>query len=310
MAEGKFERIGVVGAGTIGASWAAWFLGQGFDVVVTDPAPGSRERIMATIRRCWPVVEKIGLAEGASLDRLTILPEGSLALDGVDFVQESGPEDVALKRDLYARLDAALPPDVIIASSSSGLKMSDVQSACAHPERCVIGHPFNPPHIVPLVEVVGGRSTAPATIEAAIAFYRSIGKYPIRLNKEVTGHIANRLQGAVWREALHLVLEGVASAADVDDALSQGPGLRWALMGPSLTFHLGGGEGGISHFLKHLGGPVQTWWDDLGSPNLTPETLPRIEAAIREEAGDRSMAELAARRDAFLVGLLALKASL
>lgn len=310
MTTRKIERVGVVGAGTIGASWAAWFLGQGFDVVVTDPAPGSRERIEATIRRFWPVVEKIGLAEGASLDRLTILPEGSLALDGVDFVQESGPEDVALKRELYARLDAVLPPDVIIASSSSGLKMSDVQGACAHPERCVIGHPFNPPHIVPLVEVVGGRSTDPATIEAAMAFYRSIGKYPIRLNKEVTGHIANRLQGAVWREALHLVLEGVASAADVDEALSQGPGLRWALMGPSLTFHLGGGEGGIGHFLKHLGGPVQTWWDDLGSPNLTPETLPLIEAAIREEAGDRSMAELAARRDAFLVGLLALKASL
>lgn len=310
MAKREVRRIGVVGAGTIGASWAAWFLGRGLDVVATDPAPGSEARIAATVRRFWPIVEQMGLAPGASLDRLTIVPDGALALDGVDFVQESGPEEVGLKRDLFARLDAVLPPDVIIASSSSGLKMSDVQGACAHPGRCVIGHPFNPPHIVPLVEVVGGRTTDEATIEAAIEFYRSIGKYPIRLKKEVTGHIANRLQGAVWREALHLVLSGVADAAAVDDALCQGPGLRWALMGPSLTFHLGGGEGGIGHFLKHLGGPVQSWWDDLGAPDLTPETIPLIEAAILEEVAGRSTAELAARRDAFLVGLLALKARL
>lgn len=310
MTRKTIRTVGVVGAGTIGASWAAWFLARGLDVVVSDPAPGSEERVPAMVRRFWPVVEAMGLDEGASLDRLKVIPGGALDLDGVDFVQESGPEAVDLKRDLFARLDAVLPPDVIIASSSSGLEMSAVQGACAHPERCVIGHPFNPPHIVPLVEVVGGRQTSEETIVAAIDFYRAIGKHPIRLNKEVIGHIANRLQGAVWREALHLVLTGVASAADVDDALSQGPGLRWALMGPSLTFHLGGGEGGISHFLKHLGGPVQTWWDDLGSPNLTPETIPLIEAAIREEAGDRTTAELAARRDKFLVGLLKLKAEL
>ncbi|TBW38761.1 3-hydroxyacyl-CoA dehydrogenase [Siculibacillus lacustris] len=304
------KRIGVVGAGTIGASWAAYFLARGLDVVATDPAPGSRERILEMVHRFWPVLEAMGLDAGASLDRLTITPDGALDLDGVDFVQESGPEREDLKIDLFRRLDAVLPADVVIASSSSGLKISNVQSACAHPERCLIGHPFNPPHIIPLVEVVAGRQTGDAAMQAAIDFYRAIGKHPIRLNKEVTGHVANRLQGAVWREALHLVLTGVASAADVDDAMSYGPGMRWALMGPSLTFHLGGGEGGIGAFLKHLGGPVQSWWDDLGHPDLTPETIALVEAAILEEVAGRSTAELAARRDKFLLGLMRLKAEL
>lgn len=307
MGSGRIERIGVVGAGTIGASWAAYFLARGLEVVVSDPAPGAHAAVLEKIHRFWPILERTGLTPGASLDRLTITENGALDLDGVDFVQESGPEREDLKIDLFRRLDALLPPEVVIASSSSGLFISHVQSACAHPERCLIGHPFNPPHIIPLVEVVAGKQTGAAAMQTAMDFYRAIGKHPIRLNKEVTGHVANRLQGALWREALNLVLEGVASAADVDDAVAYGPGMRWALMGPSMTFHLGGGEGGIGAFLDHLAGPVQSWWDDLGAPNLTPETIAKVRAAILEEAGDRPVAELAKRRDEFLIGLIELK---
>lgn len=309
MAYGAVKRVGVVGAGTIGASWAAYFLARSLDVVVSDPAPNAREAILEKIHRFWPILERTGLTPGASLDRLTITKDGALDLDGVDFVQESGPERVDLKRDLFRRLDAVLPPEVVIASSSSGLMISKVQGACVHPERCLIGHPFNPPHIIPLVEVVGGTATAPEAMERAIDFYRAIGKRPIRLEKEVTGHVANRLQAALWREALHLVLSGVASAADVDDAVAYGPGMRWALMGPSLTFHLGGGDGGISAFLAHLGGPVQSWWDDLGAPNLTPQTIAEVEAAILAEVGDRSVADMARQRDDFLIELVKLKAA-
>ena len=190
---------------------------------------------------------------------------------GAEFVQESAPEREGMKRALLARLDAVLDPAIVIASSSSGLLMSRVQTDCRHPERCVIGHPFNPPHLVPLVEVVGGEKTGSRAIEQALAFYTVIGKQPIHIRREVPGHVANRLQAALWREALHLVAEGVASVADVDTAISAGPGLRWALMGPHLTFHLAGGVGGIDHFLDQFAAPMSSWWETLGNPTLTPE---------------------------------------
>jgi carnitine 3-dehydrogenase len=197
---------------------------------------------------------------------------------------------------------------MVIASSSSGLLMSRIQSDCRHPERCVIGHPFNPPHLVPLVEVVGGDRTAPWAVERALAFYAAIGKQPIHIRKRGPGHVANRLQAALWREAVHLVAEGVASVADVDTAISAGPGLRWALMGPHLTFHLAGGTGGIAHFLDQFAGPMTDWWQDLGNPVLTPELRERLAAGIAEEAAGRDVTQLEARRDRFLVELLALKA--
>jgi len=212
-----------------------------------------------------------------------------------------------VKIALFALLDAALPLETIIASSSSGLLISRIQSGCAHPERCVIGHPFNPPHLMPLVEVVGGNQTSPDTIARTMAFYREIGKYPIHIRAEVTGHIANRLQAALWREAIHLVDTGVASVADVDAAVAYGPGLRWALMGPSLTFHLGGGEGGMEHFMAHLAGPMQTWWDALGSPALTPERQQKIIDGVAEATAGRGVPDLASERDALLVELLKLK---
>jgi len=222
-----------------------------------------------------------------------------------EFVQESGPEREDLKIELFRTLDAAVPPETVIASSSSGLLMSRIQDGCRHPERCVIGHPFNPPHLIPLVEVVGGGRTAPEAVARAQAFYRQIGKEPIHVRKEVKGHIANRLQAALWREAVHLLADGVASVADIDKAIAFGPGLRWAFMGPNTTFHLAGGEGGMAHFLAHLGTPMESWWADLGAPRLTPEIRTRIVEGVAEAVGGRSIPELAADRDRRLLAILA-----
>jgi 3-hydroxyacyl-CoA dehydrogenase len=241
---------------------------------------------------------------GASADALRFEPDLEAALAGADFVQENAPEREDFKTALFARMDAVLPPQVIVASSSSGLIMSRLQSQCRHASRFVIGHPFNPPHLIPLVEVVGGEQTSADTIDRCIAFYRSLGKYPIRLNKEVPGHIANRLQAALWREAIHLAAENVASVADIDAAVSQGPGLRWALFGPHMTFNLGGGAGGLANFMDHLLGPVQTWWDDLGAPEVTPELQQRLIAGVNAEAGERNIADLVQERDAQLTALL------
>lgn len=299
------RRVAIVGAGTIGASWAALFLAHGLEVVVSDPAPDAEPLTRERVRAAWPVLAELGrVAAGANPDALRFEPDLEAALKDADFVQENAPEREDFKTALFARMDAALPAHAIVASSSSGLIMSRLQSGCARPERFVIGHPFNPPHLIPLVEVVGGKQTSEEAIERAIAFYRELGKYPIRLNKEVPGHIANRLQAAVWREAIHLAAENVASVADIDAAVSQGPGLRWALFGPHMTFNLGGGAGGLSHFMDHLLGPVQTWWDDMGAPEVTPELRQRLIAGVNAEAGGRSIAELAQARDADLTALL------
>ncbi|WP_238913396.1 3-hydroxyacyl-CoA dehydrogenase NAD-binding domain-containing protein [Achromobacter insolitus] len=299
------RRVAIVGAGTIGASWAALFLARGLEVVVSDPAPDAESLTRARVQAAWPVLAELGhVLPGASADALRFEPELEAALAGADFVQENAPEREDFKTNLFARMDAVLPPHVIVASSSSGLIMSRLQSQCRHASRFVIGHPFNPPHLIPLVEVVGGEQSSADTIDRCIAFYRSLGKYPIRLNKEVPGHIANRLQAALWREAIHLAAENVASVADIDAAVSQGPGLRWALFGPHMTFNLGGGAGGLANFMDHLLGPVQTWWDDLGAPDVTPELQQRLIAGVNAEAGTRSIADLVQARDAQLTALL------
>jgi 3-hydroxyacyl-CoA dehydrogenase len=299
------ERVAVIGAGTIGVSWAAYFLARGYDVNVTDPVR-TAVSIRHAVSDLWPTLERVGLAPGASLERLHVVADPSVAVDGAGFVQENGPEDESLKIELFSRLDAAAPTKTVIASSSSGLLMSRIQSRCKHPERCVIGHPFNPPHLMPLVEVVAGEQTGEASIAEAMSFYRQIGKYPIRIRKEMPGHIANRLQAALWREAVHLVDTGVASVADIDAAVAYGPGLRWALMGPSLTFHLAGGDGGMQHFLDHLAGPMQSWWDDLGTPSLTTQIRHKLVEGVIAEAEGRSIADIARERDAFLEELLRL----
>ncbi|MBC9908534.1 3-hydroxyacyl-CoA dehydrogenase NAD-binding domain-containing protein [Achromobacter xylosoxidans] len=299
------RRVAIVGAGTIGASWAALFLARGLEVVVSDPAADAEALTRARVQAAWPVLAELGhVLPGASAEALRFEPDLEAALAGADFVQENAPEREDFKTTLFARMDAVLPPQVIVASSSSGLIMSRLQSQCRHASRFVIGHPFNPPHLIPLVEVVGGEQTSADTIDRCIAFYRDLGKYPIRLNKEVPGHIANRLQAALWREAIHLAAENVASVADIDAAVSQGPGLRWALFGPHMTFNLGGGAGGLANFMDHLLGPVQTWWDDLGAPEVTPDLQQRLIAGVNAEAGERSIADLVQTRDAQLTALL------
>jgi 3-hydroxyacyl-CoA dehydrogenase len=304
------ERIAVVGAGTIGASWAAWFLARGFEVTVTDPAPEREAFLHRYVTEAWSALRSIGAtregedaAEG--MTRLAFSPVLEEALEGADMVQENALERLDLKRTLLARIDAALPADRLIASSTSGFTATDLQAEMARPERLVIGHPFNPPHLIPLVEVVGGKRTDAAAVDWAMAFYRAVGKHPIRLNKEVPAHIANRLQAVLWREAVHLAAEGVASVTDIDAAIAYGPGLRWALMGPHMTFNLAGGEGGMAHFLDHLGPPIEGWWRTMGQPALTDEVKATLTAGIAEEIGERSYEELVEERDRRLVALLA-----
>ena len=311
MEHAGIGHVAVIGTGTIGASWAAYFLSRGLSVAASDPAPGAEAALRQFVAGAWPALVRLAapqsLPDEMPGDRMSFHAEPEAALVGADFVQESAPEREELKRALLARLDAALPPEVIIASSSSGLLMSRLQADCRHPGRCVIGHPFNPPHLVPLVEIVAGSLTAPATVERALAFYAAIGKRPIHIRHEVAGHVANRLQAALWREAVHLVAEGVATVADIDTAISEGPGVRWALMGPHLTFHLAGGNGGIDHFLDQFAGPMGAWWKTLGEPHLTAEIRDAIVAGITAEAAGRSTSELAAERDRLLVEILSLK---
>ena len=305
----QIKRVAVIGTGVIGASWTALFLAKGLNVVATDVAPGAEGRLRQYVDEAWPALESLGLAPGASRSNLKFIEDLAQAVAGAELVQENGPERIDFKKSLYGQLDGLLPPTAIIASSSSGLTMSEIQSGCpAHPERCVIGHPFNPPHLIPLVEIVGGKKTSDDTIRRVTDFYTALGKRTIRLHKEVPGHVANRLQAALWREIVHLISEGVVNVADADTAVCWGPGLRWGVMGPTLLFHLGGGQGGIEHFFDQFTGPMTAWWKVLGNPQITPEVRKTVVAGVLQEAGTRSLDALAAQRDEVLLGLLKLRA--
>ena len=262
------------------------------------------------MENAWPALERLGLSPGASRSNLKFTANLAEALAAADLVQENGPERIEFKQKLYGQLDELLPPEVIVVSSSSGLTMSEIQKgAASHPERCVIAHPFNPPHLIPLVEIVGGAKTSEETIRRASEFYTSIGQRPVRLNKEMPGHVANRLQAALGREVYHLVNEGVVSAADADTALCWGPGLRWGIMGNMMLNHLGGGSGGIEHFFQQFTGPMTAWWKTLGSPVLTPEVQKKLIDSVHAEIGSRTTEELEAERDDILLGLLELRAN-
>jgi 3-hydroxyacyl-CoA dehydrogenase len=300
--------IAIVGTGVIGASWAALYLARGFDVIATDPAPNAEANLRKYVDDAWKSLATIGLSTGATRDRLSFTSNMSEALAKADFVQENGPERPDFKIKLFAEMDDATPPDSIIASSSSGLTMDVIQSGCKRPERCLIGHPFNPPHIIPLVEVVGGARTSPEAIEQAMAFYASIGKKPIHLLKAFPGHVANRLQAALYKEVIYLVQQGVLSVADADIAVSYGPGLRWGVMGPSLQWHVGGGAGGIRHYMEHLMDPLAGLMKVLGNPDITAELKQTIVDGVLEEAEGRSVDQLAQEENEVLVGLLALRA--
>ena len=302
------RRIAIIGTGVIGASWAALFLAKGLQVIATDISPNAEASLRKFVDTAWPALRRLGLAPGASQSNLKFTADLAQALASVDLVQENGPERIDFKQKLYGQLDELLPSDVIIASSSSGLTMSEIQKgAASHPERCVIAHPFNPPHLIPLVEIVGGAKTSEETIRRAMQFYAAIGQRTVRLNKEMPGHVANRLQGALAREVYHLVAEGVVSAADVDTALCWGPGLRWGIMGNMMLNHLGGGPGGIEHFFQQFTGPMTAWWKTLGSPVLTPEVQKELINSVHAEVGSRTIEELEAERDEVLLGLIELR---
>src|ERR1700678_942548 len=302
------RRIAIIGTGVIGASWTSLFLAKGLQVVATDIAPNAEASLKKFVETAWPVLKRLGLSPGASQSNLNFTAALPQAIADADLVQENGPEKIDFKKTLYRQLDELLGPNAIIASSSSGLTMSEIQlGAAIHPERCVIAHPFNPPHLIPLVEIVGGAKTSEATIQRAAEFYTSIGQRTVRVNKEMPGHVANRLQAALAREVYYLVAEGVVSAADVDTALCWGPGLRWGIMGQVLLNHLGGGRGGIEHFFAQFTGPVTAWWKVLGSPQLTPEVQRLLIDGVHAEVGSRSIEELAAERDEVLLGLIELR---
>jgi 3-hydroxyacyl-CoA dehydrogenase len=301
------HRIAIVGTGVIGASWAAYYLARGIDVVATDPGPQAEAGLRKYVDDAWPLLTQVGLSPGASRDRLTFTTDMSRALADADWVQENAPERPDFKIKLFAQMDEATPPNSVIASSSSGITMDVIQSGCKRPERCVIGHPFNPPHVVPLVEVVGGAKTSEATIERAMAFYAAIGKKPVRLYKALPGHVANRFQAALYKEVLYLVQQGVLSVADADVAVCYGPGIRWGVMGPSLQWHVGGGQGGIKHFMEHLMDPLAGMMKTLGTPEITPQLKQTVVDAVLKEAGGRSVEELAREENSVLTGLLKLR---
>ncbi|MBL6079766.1 3-hydroxyacyl-CoA dehydrogenase [Belnapia sp. T18] len=310
MSETSIRRAAVIGTGVIGASWATCFLARSLDVTASDPAPGAEAALRATIARQWPAMEAMGLAPGASPERLRFYATPEAAVEAADFVQENGPERLALKRELFTALDAAAPPDAILATSSSTITVSEFQDACTHhPERVVLGHPFNPPHLIPLVEVTGGAATSAGAVERALGFYRAVGKHPIHLRREVRGHVANRLQAALWQEAFHLVQAGVASVADIDAAIAHGPGLRWALLGPFLNLHLSGGPGGIDAlFERPLWQATEEVWRDLGQVSVDPALGAKVAEGVAAALAGRDQAEMLRQRDALLLELLQRKA--
>lgn len=301
------RRIAIVGTGVIGASWAAQYLARGFDVIATDPAPNAETNLRKYVDEAWPALTTLGLSPGASRDRLSFTADMKAALAQADFVQENGPERVDFKIKLFADMDEATPLDSIIASSSSGITPSVMQSQAKHPERILIGHPFNPPHIIPLVEVVGGTKTSPEAVQQAISFYASIGKKPILLNKELPGHVGNRLQAALYKEVLYLIQQGVLNVSDADDAVSYGPGLRWGVMGPSLQWHLAGGATGIHHFAEHLMPGLEGMIQTLKTPEFNPDLRQTIVDGVLKIAGNRSVDELAQAENKVLLGLIKLR---
>ena len=298
-------RIGIIGTGTIGASWTTYFLAHGFSVHAWDPADGWRDRLTAFIDNAWPHMEALGLAEGADKSAVTFCDSPADAVAKADFVQESAPEKMDVKRDLYRRIDNALPEQTILSSSTSGLIMSDMQEGLASAGRFVVGHPFNPPHLIPLVEVVAGKQTDPAAADWSIGFYNHIGKHAIRIKKEVPGHLANRLQAALWREAVLAVKNDLASVEDINAAVAQGPGLRWALMGPHMIMNLAGGKAGFRGMIDHFGPGMQTWWETMmENPALSDDLADALVEGVAAEAGERTIDDLEAERDARLIRLL------
>jgi carnitine 3-dehydrogenase len=299
------KTFAAIGAGVIGSGWVARALARGLDVLAWDPAPGAEKQLRENVANAWPALERVGLAPGASQARLKFVSTIEACVANADFIQESAPERESLKLELHQAISRAAKPDAIIASSTSGLLPTDFYASAVHPERCIVGHPFNPVYLLPLVEVLGGERTAPATIEAALAIYRSLGMRPLRVRKEVPGFIADRLLEALWREALHLVNDGVATTGEIDDAIRFGAGIRWSFMGTFLTYTLAGGDAGMRHFMQQFGPALELPWTRLVAPKLTDELIDRVVDGTAEQVGTRTIKELERYRDECITGVLA-----
>ncbi|MER9470626.1 3-hydroxyacyl-CoA dehydrogenase NAD-binding domain-containing protein [Mesorhizobium sp. M0482] len=298
------KHTAVLGAGVIGASWTALFLASGYSVSVFDVSDSAETQVRKYVENAWPVLKDLGLAKNGNPDRASFHKSATKAVDGAQFIQESVPERLPIKHELYATIEPAIAPKAVVATSASGLTLSEMQAGWKDPSRFVLGHPFNPPHLIPLVEVMGNERTGHGVLETVERFYASAGKVTIRVNREVPGHVANRLQAAVWREAIHLVKTGVASVEDVDKAMWAGPGLRWAAMGPTMLFHLGAGEGGLAAFCDRYTDSFNRWWDDLGVLHLEPELAKQLVSGIAQAADGQTPADLAAHRDGLITAML------
>ncbi|WP_153102053.1 L-carnitine dehydrogenase [Paraburkholderia hayleyella] len=301
----ELKTFAAIGVGVIGSGWVARALAHGLDVVAWDPAPGAGQQLRANVANAWPALERVGLAPGADQGRLKFVETIEACVRDADFIQESAPERETLKLALHDQISHAAKPDAIIASSTSGLLPSDFYARALHPERCVVGHPFNPVYLLPLVEVLGGVQTTPAAVDAALQIYRNLGMRPLLVRKEVPGFIADRLLEALWREALHLVNDGVATTGEIDDAIRFGAGIRWSFMGTFLTYTLAGGESGMRHFMQQFGPALELPWTRLVAPKLTDELVDRVAEGTAEQVGPRSIKELERYRDECITSVMA-----
>ncbi len=299
----EIKRITCIGGGPIGGGWSAHFLSRGYQVTCYLHDASEEASLKRLIDTAWPSLVALGVAEGASPDHLRITTDLTAAVADADFVQESAPENLDLKQALYEKLGDLVPQGVIIASSTSGLSMSDIQARCPTPERTVVAHPFNPPYLMPLVELVGGQKTAPETLQTAQSFYQLAGKSPLVMEKEVPGFIATRLQEAIWREALHMVANGEATVEQIDQAVVNGPGPRWALMGPCEIFHVGGGEGGMAYCLDQFGPALKLPWTRLVAPELTQALRDKMVEGCERQAQGADFAALSKKMNDGLVAI-------
>lgn len=300
------KRIGLVGTGSVGSGWAAIYLARGYEVVACDPAPDAEDRLRAFVANTWDALQRIGCA---TTDRvpdgnISFAPSAGAVAAASDFVQENAPENLALKQAVYAEIEDAAPASLVIGSSTGGIPPSQLQAKMRHPERLLVCHPFNPPHLVPLIEIIGGEKTAPAVVDWALRFFTALGKKPIRVDKEVTGFLTNRLQFALLREAVHCVAEGIASPQAIEDAMRYGLGPRWAVMGALTTLTLAGGEGGMPHVLK-MAPELQKWMDACGTPQLMdPDVQQKLITAAEAITAGRPLPDIIAWRNERLVDLL------
>jgi len=303
MNTNQFERVAVLGGGVIGASWTALFLAAGLRVDVFDPADNAEQSIRDYVSNAWPIMQQLGMTDKGNADNLYFNHSAADAVKEAQFIQENVPERLELKHALFTEIEPHLPPNAITASSASGLMVSEMQAGWKDPSRFLLGHPFNPPHLIPLVELLASEKTADGVMEAAEAFYKQVGKVTIRVKREVPAHVANRLQAALWREAIYLVESGVASVEDVDKAVWAGPGLRWAAMGPHALFHLGAGQGGLAEFCNRYKDSFHRWWDDLGDAKLDSETIKKLADGVVEEV-DGDVEKTSAQRDRLITAML------